>query len=201
MFAGGTGGPRGHLGPNAPQRPKVACLAPKTVDRCEFCLQLWMIFLQSVATSHWRCQIGYFLVFLRFTFSNFSSESQNIHEIGFFRIQDRFKNNALTLKTHIFLLHKKYQLRHILADLGESPWPVASRIVFSSSSKVNLGPSQKNSDLNLWSTYLFSFGVWWLGYGGFWRTLTWDPSPKCPPHQKKRRLDPSVARGTKYKYS
>ena len=61
----------------------------------------------NIAISLWYCQIVYFWRFFRIKISKFSSRSQNLSEIGYWRIQDPLKTKFHTLKTHIFLLHQK----------------------------------------------------------------------------------------------
>ena len=54
-------------------------------------------FYMSAATSNWRCRKGLFWRFFKLKVSKFSSESQNLPEIGCLRIQNRYKINFHTL--------------------------------------------------------------------------------------------------------
>ena len=61
----------------------------------------------SVATSHCRWQMGYFLLLpMRPKISKFSSETQKLPEIGCVRFRIRFKSNFHTLNSTFFFYIK-----------------------------------------------------------------------------------------------
>ena len=104
-----------------PQWPKAACLPPPPPNGWS----VWVFFtaLDVFFYRYEYCHKSLGLpdsLFLAFFFwikiSKFSSRSQNLSEIEYWRIQDPLKTKFHTLKTHIYLLHQKISTSVIFLD-------------------------------------------------------------------------------------
>ena len=126
--------PGGHiLGSRAPKDQSDPLPPPQMVNRCDFFYSFGLFFFtdMSVATKHWRFMMAIiFYRFLRYKISQFSSEFQNIPEIGCLRIHNRFIPNFNLLKTHIFFYIANINFGQVFDDLGGPPLPVANRTFF-----------------------------------------------------------------------